>query len=276
MAPLIEQEDIEQARDFIYKIAGLYMPASKDSAIRNRLSKLARDLDIQDYSTFFKTLKRGQFQQDFINAFTTNKTDFFREEFHFKDLIDRVLPNRLRSSEPFRALCAASSTGEEPYSIAATLLFGKEIYQSDVQVSVQAMDIDTSVLEVAKAGNYLVDTSLNPLPTWIELKEYFAITKLNDQMLNMQAKPNLKAILTFKQQNLCAQSYSFGAREFDVIFCRNVLIYFKIEDQEKILHRLFGHLKIDGTLYLGHSESILGLAPKMERLGQNIFVKVAK
>ena len=72
------------------------------------------------------------------------------------------------------------------------------------------------------------------------------------------------------------KTYSFGTKEFDVIFCRNVLIYFKIEDQEKILNRLFAHLKMGGTLYLGHSESILGLAHKVDRLGQNIFIKVAE
>ena len=158
MPAVINQEDIEQARDLIYKIAGIYMPQNKDSTIKNRLDKLSRDLNIQDYPAFFAALKRGQFKQDFINAFTTNKTDFFREGFHFKDMIDRVLPQRLQENEPFKVFCSASSTGEEPYSIASTLLFAKEIYRSNTQVSVQAIDIDTSVLEVAKAGNYTVDT----------------------------------------------------------------------------------------------------------------------
>lgn len=276
MPPLINQEDINQARELIYKFAGIHMPANKDSTIKNRLDKLSRDLDIQDYTAFFIALRRGQFKQDFINAFTTNKTDFFREGFHFKDMVDRILPQRLRDDEPFKVLCSASSTGEEPYSIAATLLFAKEIYKSNTQVSVQAIDIDTSVLEVARNGNYIVDTRLNPLPTWLELKEYFDITRLNDREISMNAKQNLKKILTFKQHNLYAPNYPFGAKEFDIIFCRNVLIYFKVEDQEQILHKLFSHLKLGGTLYLGHSESILGLAPKVDRLGQNIFVKVAE
>ncbi|MCI5968634.1 CheR family methyltransferase [Helicobacter sp.] len=275
MLPIINQEDINQARELIYEIAGIHMPQNKDATIRNRLDKLSRDLDIQDYSVFFTALKRGQFKQDFINAFTTNKTDFFREGFHFKDMIDRILPQRLQDSEPFKVFCSASSTGEEPYSIASTLLFAKEIYQSQTQVSVQAIDIDTSVLEVAKAGNYIVNTRLNPLPTWIELKDYFEIKELSEREISMNAKYNLKKILNFKQCNLCSPSYPFGAREFDIVFCRNVLIYFKIEDQEQILQKLFSHLKIGGTLYLGHSESILGLAPKVERLGQNIFLKVA-
>ena len=274
MALPISQNDINQARTLIYKIAGLYLPSNKDSIIKNRLDKLARDLGIEDYEEFFSALKRGLYKHDFINAFTTNKTDFFREGFHFKDMIDRVLPQRLLNNEPFRVLCAASSTGEEPYSIAATLLFAKEVYQSTTQVSVQAIDIDTSVLETAKAGKYVVDTHLNPLPDWLELKDYFDISTKDKHKITMNAKQCLKEILSFKQQNLSDKTYSFGAKEFDVIFCRNVLIYFKVEDQEKILNRLFSYLKIGGTLYLGHSESILGLAHKVDRLGQNIFVKV--
>ena len=148
------------------------------------------------------------------------------------------------------------------------------MYQSTTQVRVQAIDIDTSVLETAKAGKYVVDTHLNPLPDWLELKDYFDISTKDKHKITMNAKQCLKEILSFKQQNLSDKTYSFGAKEFDVIFCRNVLIYFKVEDQEKILNRLFSYLKIGGTLYLGHSESILGLAHKVDRLGQNIFVKV--
>ena len=131
------------------------------------------DLGIQDYTEFFTALKRGQFKQDFINAFTTNKTDFFREGFHFKDMVDRILPQGLHNNDSFKVFCSASSTGEEPYSIAATLLFAKEIYQSNAKVSVQAIDIDTSVLEIAKIGKYIVDTRLNPLPTWLRAKRLF-------------------------------------------------------------------------------------------------------
>ncbi|MDY3114348.1 MAG: CheR family methyltransferase, partial [Helicobacter sp.] len=195
--------------------------------------------------------------------------------FHFKDMVDRILPQRMQDSTPLKVLCAASSTGEEPYSIASTLLFSKEIYGSRTPLSIQAIDVDTSVLEFAKAGEYIVDTKLNPLPTWIDLNEYFFITQKNEREVYMNARSNIKNLISFKQQNLCAHSYPFGVKEFDIIFCRNVLIYFKVLDQEKILKRLFSHLKIGGTLYLGHSESILNLASKVDRLGQNIFIKAA-
>ncbi len=270
----ISNNNINTAREMIYKIAGIYLPSSKDSTIKNRLDVLKRKFGIQDFDDFFNQIKQGQFKQEFINAFTTNKTDFFREEFHFEDMLDRILPQRLRGNEPMKVYCSASSTGEEPYSIAATLLYAREVYRSNTHMSVLATDIDTSVLEFAKVGKYIVNTKLNPLPTWLDLKDYFEIKYKNEYELFMEAKLNLKNILTFKQQNLYDSRYPFAHKEFDIIFCRNVLIYFKVSDQEQILSKLFSHLKIGGTLYLGHSESILNLAHKVERLGKNIFVKV--
>ncbi len=270
----ISNNEINKAREVIYKIAGIYLPPSKDSTIKNRLDILKRKLGIQDFDSFLSQVQQGQFKQEFINAFTTNKTDFFREGFHFDDMLDRILPQRLRDNEPMKVYCSASSTGEEPYSIASTLLYAKEIYRSSTAVSVLATDIDTSVLEFAKEGKYLVNTKLNPLPNWLDLRDYFDISHKNENEISMNAKSNLKSILTFKQHNLYDARYPFGAKEFDIIFCRNVLIYFKVADQEQILSKLFSHLKIGGTLYLGHSESILNLASKVDRLGKNIFIKI--
>lgn len=272
--PLISSNEINKARDLIYEVAGIYLPSNKDSTIKNRLDKLARDLGIDDFDNFFIQLKSGRFKQEFINSFTTNKTDFFREGFHFLDMINRILPHRFKESEPIKVYCSASSTGEEPYSIAATLLYAKEIYHSKTPISLLATDIDTSVLEFAKKGKYIVDTFLNPLPTWLELKDFFDMTPKSQREILMDAKSSLKNIVKFKQHNLYAKTYPFGKNEFDIIFCRNVLIYFKVSDQEEILQKLFNCLKVGGTLYLGHSESILGLAPKVERLGQNTFVKI--
>lgn len=271
---VISDSHINRARELIYDITGIYLPSGKDSTIKNRLDKLRRDLKIDDFDVFFSSVKSGKNKQEFINAFTTNKTDFFRENFHFMDMLNRILPHRLKSSEPLKVYCSASSTGEEPYSIATTLLYAKDVYASSTPVSVIATDIDTSVLEVAKKGEYLVDTFLNPLPDWLHLEDYFSVEKRAGSLIKLVAKPHLKRLITFKQLNLSSISYPFAREEFDIIFCRNVLIYFKVEDQEKILSKLFSHLKIGGTMYLGHSESILGIGSKVERLGQNTFVKV--
>ena len=273
MACVINNEDINKARKLIYDICQIHLPASKDSTIRNRLEKLSREFKIEDFSKFFRGVESGLYKQDFINAFTTNKTDFFREGFHFLDMMDRILPHSLKSSEPFKVFCSASSTGEEPYSIAATLLHAKEVYRSNTPVSVVATDIDTSVLETAKMGEYLVDTLINPLPTWLTLGDFFDMKRDSSRLVSMKAKRILKDLITYKQLNLCNNLYPFSENEFDIIFCRNVLIYFKVEDQNEILRKLTSYLKIDGTLYLGHSEGILDMACKYDRLGQNIFVK---
>lgn len=273
MAIEITQNDIDKARNLIYELAGINLQQNKDSIIKNRLDKLVRDCAIINFNDFFNNVKTGLFRQEFINAFTTNKTDFFREIFHFRDMMDRILPKRIHDGSPIKVYCSASSSGEEPYSIASTLLWAKEIYRSSTPVSVLASDIDTNMLKAVQSGEYIVDIRLNPLPKWIDLHLFFNIEKISEYEVSLKAKANVKSILTLKQLNLFSKQYLLPKNEYDIIFCRNVLIYFKIEDQQEILRKLFELLKIGGTLYLGHSESILDLASKVDRLGQNIFVK---
>lgn len=272
----VSKEFLEKARVEIYKIAGIHLADNKDSLIVNRLEKLARELKILDYEEILRAVSLGKYRQEFINAFTTNKTAFFREPFHFTDMLDRVLPKACREHEPIKIYCSASSTGEEPYSIAATLLHAKEVYQCDrFSPTIIATDIDTEVLEIAKRGEYKVDTIINKLPTWLDLDRYFEMKPIpgNTREIQMNARSCLKSLLNFKVMNLFSDKYPFPRHEFDVIFCRNVLIYFKVEDQKKVLEKLFSHLKIGGTLYLGHSENILSLQGRVDRLGQNIFIK---
>ena len=267
---------LEKVRIELYKITGIHLADNKDSLILNRIEKLARELGILDYEQILNEIASGKHHQEFINAFTTNKTDLFRESFHFMDMFNRVLPRLFQGHAPIKVYCSASSTGEEPYSIAATLLHAKESYHGEgVNMSVVATDIDTAVLRIAQKGEYKVDTQINKLPTWIDLARYFDVKPIGSSQreIQMNAKSALKSLITFKTLNLFSERYPFARNEFDIIFCRNVLIYFKPEDQKKILERLFVHLKIGGTLYLGHSENILSLHGRVDRLGQNIFVK---
>lgn len=274
MSVVVRDAEINKAKELIYELAGIHLSNDKDLAIKNRLNKLIKSCNIQNFDDFFSQLKIGKFKQEFINTFTNNKTDFFREDFHFVDMLDRILPHRLKESEPLKIWCSASSTGEEPYSIAATLSYGRDIYRSNTPCSILATDIDTSVLETAKIGEYVVDTCITPLPEWLDLENSFDITPKSERNVFIKVKPSLKNFITFKQLNLQLSTYPFGINEFDIIFCRNQIIYFKIEDQEKVLKKIFSYLKIGGTLYLGHSESPLGIQNKVEKLGQNIFVKV--
>ncbi|RAX58179.1 chemotaxis protein [Helicobacter monodelphidis] len=270
----ITREFLDQIRTELYEKTGIFLDKSKDTLITNRIKRLIKDLGILNNKDFFEKISRHE--QDFINAFTTNKTDFFREGFHFLDMIDRVMPRVCAENRPFKVYCSASSTGEEPYSIAATLLHAKNIYGTpNLPISILATDVDTDVLEIAKKGVYQVNTRLSPLPTWLNMSDYFNIRNVGTAEVSIEAVAALKSMITFKVFNLFTKKYPFQPEEFDIIFCRNVLIYFKVEDQAKILENLFKCLKMYGTLYLGHSENVLSLSHRVERLGQNCFVKIA-
>jgi len=266
-----DKELHERVKKILYSLTGITLTDNKDIMITNRLDKLKRNTNFNgDLNHLLDDIeKHGKFQTEFINTFTTNKTHFFREEFHFTDLRDRVLPQF--KNKTIKMYCSAASTGEEPYSMAMTV---KEV--AGVNASIIATDIDTDVLQQAANGIYRYAKSSKEFPSWIKPQKYFKrrITKnlLGDEIL-IKINDDIKKMITFHQLNLNDQNYPFQNEEFDVIFCRNVLIYFSAEDQNKILKRLFRYLKIGGTLYIGHSESPQDLINYTKRVGQNIFVK---
>jgi chemotaxis protein methyltransferase CheR len=266
-----------RVKALIYNLAGITLQDNKDIMIKNRIQKLLRDTTFGgSIDELLDEVENGHFTTDFINAFTTNKTHFFREVFHFEDLKERILKS-YESSKPLSIYCSAASTGEEPYSIAMTVIEAQKEYSRDINAHITATDIDTNVLTYAANGIYRHEKSSKEFPAWIKPNRYFkrrvkqgfstseVLIKVNDE---------LKRMVSFYEMNLNNEHYPFEHNEFDIIFCRNVLIYFTVEDQEKIIKRLFSHLKIGGTLYLGHSETPHGISEAVQRLGQNIFVKL--
>ena len=172
--------------------------------------------------------------------------------------------------------CSASSTGEEPYSMAMSVFEAKDQLNKNILASIIATDIDTSVLEYAANGIYRYSKSSKEFPSWIKPQKYFkrrVQKNLAGEEVLIKVNDELKRMITFQVMNLNDNTYPFSSHQFDVIFCRNVLIYFSSEDQNKILKKLFKHLKIGGTLYLGHSENPQDLVHYVKRVGQNIFVK---
>jgi chemotaxis protein methyltransferase CheR len=265
-------------RSLLYKHTGITLSENKKVMIDNRLQKLLRDTSYDgDVEGILKLIKEGQYIEDFINAFTTNKTHFFRELFHFEDLRDRVLAEAVKENKSLDIWCSASSTGEEPYSIAMTI---KEVCDSSninyMNNKILSTDIDTNVLDTAKTGIYRHDKSFSDFPSWIKPNQYFKRRRVEgkDDEFLLKINDDLKKIMTFKVMNLSDDSYPHQKNQYDIIFCRNVLIYFTIEDQNKILKKIFSYLKIGGTLYLGHSENPLDLATKVQRIGHNIFIKL--
>ena len=268
---MLNQDQLhKRVKNILYNLTGITLADNKEIMIVNRLEKLVRNINFYgDVSLLLdKIEKNNEYVTEFINTFTTNKTHFFREEFHFKDLKNRVLPNK----KNIDIYCCAASTGEEPYSIAMTV---KEV-SNTINANIIATDIDTNVLQYAANGIYRYQKSSKEFPSWIKPQKYFkrrVKKNLGSDEVLIKVNDDLKNMITFAQMNLNDVSYPFEKEQFDVIFCRNVLIYFSLEDQNIILKKLFKHLKIGGTIYIGHSESPQDLLNYTEKLGQNIFVK---
>ena len=271
------QDVHERVKKILYSLTGITLADNKDIMISNRIDKLKRNCKFSgDIMDLLKSVEQGNNVTEFINSFTTNKTHFFREDFHFLDLKDRVLPSLANNGGKIQMYCSASSTGEEPYSMAMTVLEAKALLNKSIDASIIATDIDTNVLQYAADGIYRYSKSSKEFPDWIKPQKYFkrrVQKNLTGEEVLIKVNDELKRMITFKVMNLNDNTYPFSKNQFDVIFCRNVLIYFSAEDQNNILKKLFRHLKIGGTLYLGHSENPQDLVHYVKRVGQNIFVK---
>ncbi len=269
----------KKVKDILYFLTGITLTENKDIMIANRLDKLKRNTDCKncDTETLLDEIRNGKYITEFINTFTTNKTHFFREDFHFEDLRDRILPEFAQNGQTIQMYCSASSTGEEPYSMKMTVKEAIEQTGKQIKSSIIATDIDTEVLQYAANGIYRFQKSSKEFPSWLSPAKYFKkrVQKglAGDEVL-IKVKDELKKDMTFSQMNLNDDVYPFDTHQFDVVFCRNVLIYFSVEDQNAILKKLFRLLKIGGTLYIGHSENPQDLISYSKRVGQNIFVKV--
>ncbi|RDU73131.1 protein-glutamate O-methyltransferase CheR [Helicobacter aurati] len=273
------QLDIQQIhiiQDLLRQICGIHLTDSKQTMMKNRINILLRNSLLRDVTTFDELVHaiktNPQVKQVFINSFTTNKTDLFRESYHFSDMLNRTLIEPLRNNKQIRILCSACSSGEEAYSIATTCIYAKTLYKSHSAITIIATDIDTNMLEFARKGEYTFDPRLNKLPDWVEIEKYFNVKK-TDVVSHFTAKSNIKNLIIFQQLNFFANVYPFNANEFDMVFCRNALIYFEMKNQENILTKLHHVLKEGGALYLGHSEDVLSLKDKFDKLGNKIFVK---
>ena len=164
----------EKVKELLYSFTGITLTENKDIMISNRLHKLKRNASFQgSLDDLLDAIKEANYKTEFINAFTTNKTHFFREEFHFADLKNRVLPELLKHNQDIKLYCSASSTGEEPYSMAMTILETQEELGKRINASIIATDIDTNVLQYAANGIYRFSKSSKEFPSWLKPQKYF-------------------------------------------------------------------------------------------------------
>lgn len=268
---MLANNEFNEIKKVLYELTGIHLGDQKEIMVYNRFRRFTKSINLPDESVLniVNLIKTGKFQTEFINAFTTNKTHFFREAFHFEDMRDRIFK---KSNERLKIFSSASSTGEEPYSIVITYLIAKELFNKSFNLELIATDIDTEVLEFAKNGVYEDRGFFDTFPEWVKANQFFQ-RRIDANKTFYKVKDELKSYVNFKQLNLMLSKYPFADEEFDVIFCRNVLIYFSKDDQSLILSKLLKALKKGGTLYLGHSENPYEFIHSLTRLGHNIFIK---
>jgi len=263
--------DFERIRRLIYERAGISLHAGKQAMVYSRLSRRLRETRHGSFASYLDRLERGGSEsewQEFVNCLTTNLTAFFREEHHFHALVDdlRALADR-SGGRPLRLWCNAASTGEEPYSLAMTVV---ETLGVSAPAQLLCTDIDTKVLAKAQRGVYPADArGLSPE----RLKRHF-LRGTGSNAGSIRVKPELARLVEFRPFNLMSTSWSTLGEPFDVVFCRNVMIYFDGPTQRRVLERIHGVTRPGALLYVGHSENFNDSRDIFRLRGKTIYERV--
>jgi chemotaxis protein methyltransferase CheR len=255
--------DFERVRKMIHRYAGISLSDSKRQMVYSRLGRRLRTLDLRDFDVYLDLVEGGDAteREAFVNALTTNLTSFFREPHHFPILAEHARAARGRE---YVVWCSASSTGEEPYSIAITLI---EALGPDAPVRILATDVDTNVLEKAEQAVYPLER-VEKMPA--EQVRRFFLRGSGSHEGHVKVKPEVRSLITFRQVNLLEDGWPVRG-PLDVIFCRNVMIYFDRPTQHGILKRFAPLLRPDGLLFAGHSESLHHAADLFRLRGKTVY-----
>ena len=240
--------DFSRVQKLIYQRAGINLHDGKHAMVYSRLSRRLRETGYTSFHEYLGWLEKqdGPEWQEFVNALTTNLTAFFREQHHFD-----IFATHLRSKPagtPWRVWCNAASTGEEPYSIVITAL---EALGANASFKLVASDIDSRVLATAAQGVYRID-NVKGLST--ERLQRFFLRGKGGNAGFLRAKPELSRMIDFISVNLIRDDWPFR-EPFDVVFCRNVMIYFDAATQRGVLERIHRVMKPGGMLFVGHAEN---------------------
>jgi len=253
--PTVSDEDFLKFREFFYRKTGIYFEESKRYFVDKRLVERLDATGTPNFREYFVNLRfdtRGEELQALVNTMTVNETYFFREEYQFKCMVASLLPEIIRTKrpgDPIRIWSIPSSSGEEPYSICLYLLeHWPDIDRYDVEIV--ASDIDTNILDQARAGIYS-PRSVQNLPAAM-LQKYFKKTRTGDWQINN----DLREAVEFTQCNLSDPLSARSYRNFDLIFCRNLLIYFDDVSRRSAADVFYNALNPNGFICLGHSESM--------------------
>ncbi len=260
-------EDICQR---LHQICGIHLQPGKEGLVKARLTKRLRVLGLSDFDAYLSYLETDSSRQEvtaMIDALSTNKTSFFREEQHFDLLNQQILPEWASSKRPLRVWCAGCSTGEEAYTLAMVLSEGiPNIAGRDVRIL--ATDISTEVLRLAQEAKYTKDAAKSIPPRL--LGKYFTIVS-SEQARTYQVSSELRSMIRLARLNLMESWPMKGP--FDAIFCRNVMIYFDKPTRERLAQRFRQLLSPGGHLFIGHSESLTGMRVDLSYVKPAVYVR---
>jgi chemotaxis protein methyltransferase CheR len=262
----LREKEFAQFRDLIYRIAGISMSPAKKPLVTSRLAKRLHHYGLASYGEYFQmiTATDGKTElQMAIDLMTTNETHFFREPKHFDFLRQRILPER-KPGKPFRVWSAACSSGEEPYSIAMLL----DDVLGNAPWEVIASDLSTRVLEKARRGLYPM-TCIMEIPS--RYLSSYCLKGTGSQEGTLLIEHKLRERVQFMQHNLTEAPPKLG--EFDVIFLRNVMIYFDQETKRRVVKRLLSMLRTGGHFLVGHSETLNGVNEELRLVQPAVYWK---
>lgn len=273
----ITTEEFQKIADLIYKHAGIKLKDTKRQLVRSRLKKRLRKLEINNFSDYYQRVQSDQTGEELsylLQAISTNVTSFFREEKHFDYMREVIIPELLEkyntTSERtyLHFWSAACSTGQEPYTMAITLLENIP-NPENYRIRILGTDISREALQSAKRGVYRMK-DVEDVPQMIR-DRYFNTVTVNGER-KVQVTEEVREMVTYGYLNLNGNDFPFS-KKFDLIFCRNVTIYFDNPVVQKLINKFERHMKSDGYLFMGHSESLAGIDHNLSFKKATIYQK---
>lgn len=272
MTVLMDMKIFQQLREIVYRNSGINLNDSKVAMVSSRIAKRMRVLNINDHSAYLQFLKSddtGDEITKFLDVISTNVTSFFRESEHF-DFLDKCIAEMVSSGQSrIRIWCAAASTGEEPYTIA--MVCQQAVAGRPIDIKILATDISTKVLADAKEGVYLPE-KLKTVPRTL-VQKYFSKKKVDGKCL-YEVDNRLKEMIVYRRLNLSKPPFPMKG-PLDLVFCRNVMIYFDTATRSGLVSEVYRLLKPGGYLITGHAESLTSIKNNFKCLKPSVFQKQA-
>lgn len=260
----LSDQEFRQFQGFIHRAAGISLPGNKKALVTSRLGKRLQPCGVEGFTEYFRLLSDGSRPdevQTAIDLLTTNETYFFREPKHF-DLLRQVATKARSRSQPLRIWSAASSSGEEAYSIAMVL----EDLLAGRRWEIVGTDISTRMVERARTGHYIMERARNVPPDYLKR---FCLRGFGAQDGTLLIKPQLRQNVRFEHGNLIGDMPKIG--EFDMIFLRNVMIYFDLDTRREVVRRVLQRLLPGGYLLVGHSETLMNVTDVVKAEAPSIY-----